>query len=204
MDDGSDSFSKPRVERELGRTSAQFFSTENTARIGRVTIPFPFSALLGILAVPVLFVAAGVSIPVTLVREWRARRREERFAAQMRKIGRSISWAEARSEVERGHGTFIGEYLSLKGPYRLWWTSDDVSVSSPHKCCFDEIPWGETESSDFFDWCCSRLTDAHNGTARLVELGANDGSVVRQVLRTFGDARRYVSTSPRLAAKSER
>ena len=134
MDDGSDSFSKPRVERELGRTSAQFFSTENTARIGRVTIPFPFSALLGILAVPVLFVAAGVSIPVTLVREWRARRREERFAAQMRKIGRSISWAEARSEVERGHGTFIGEYLSLKGPYRLWWTSVYVSVSSPHKC----------------------------------------------------------------------
>jgi hypothetical protein len=148
-------------------------------RIGRVRVPFPFSAPVGIIAVPVLLLAAGLSIPVSFVTDRFARRRERRFATQMRRNGRWMSWSQAQSEVESGRGTVIGEYLSPKSGYRLWWTSEDISVTSPYRCCFEEIPWGEAESSEFFEWCCSRFTNAEFGVGRLVDLESTDRKVVR-------------------------
>jgi hypothetical protein len=119
-------------------------------------------------------------------------------------VDRWMSWSQAQSEVESGRGTVIGEYLSPKSGYRLWWTSEDISATSPYRCCFEEIPWGEAESSEFFEWCCSRFTNAEFGVGRLVDLESTDRKVVRQSLRVFSNAHRYVSACPLLSARAGR
>ena len=70
----------------FGRAKA-FFSRENTALIGRVTTPYPFLILLGILMIPVLFTAAGASVPVMVVLNFMMLRREKRFAAHKKSAG---------------------------------------------------------------------------------------------------------------------
>ena len=171
--------------------SNSFFSTENTAQIGRFTIPFPFSAILGLLMIPVLIVAAGVSIPVTLVGRYFTRRREAQFGVEMKLVGRWISWDEASSRVADG-GTFIEEYLSFKGPYRLWWTSEDISKTSPHPCCFQDKPW-EFEDGAFFDWCGSRFTDPVSGAASIVDYKETEQGDVARLLAPLRTRNRCIS-----------
>src|SRR5262245_57161591 len=101
-----------------------------------------------ILVLPILGVAAGVSIPITYLHRYLERRRETQFTREMKDIGRWILWGDAVSQ-DTGRGTFIEEYPSIKGPYRLWWTSEDISCVSPYPCCFQELPW-EFEDDGFF------------------------------------------------------
>jgi hypothetical protein len=173
--------------------SPLFFSRENTARIGRFTVPFPFSAILGILFIPLICIAAPLSIPVTFVSRYFSRRSEKRFAARMKTVGRWLTWNEALSEIEHGRGTLIGEYLSAEGPYLLWWTPDDVSAISLHPCCFEELPW-LWESDEFFDWCRSRFTDPAAGTASIVDLTGMDRRSVSRALESLQTDHRCVST----------
>ena len=58
--------------------------------------------------IPVLFIAAGVSVPVTVVLNLMMLRREKRFAVHMKSVGTLIPWLEAHSRVECGAGSFIG------------------------------------------------------------------------------------------------
>ena len=121
--------------------------------------------------IPVLAVAAAVSIPVAGISLFFKRRGKTRFAARMKDAGRWISWAEAHSEVEQGRGTFIEETLSLKGPFRLWWTPEDIPAASPYPCRFEAFAEGlfEPEAIAFFEWCQSRFTNPESGIARLVD-----------------------------------
>jgi hypothetical protein len=83
--------------------------------------------------VPLLFLAGAVSIPWTYLQKLEQRRQERRFAEQMKKAGRLMQWQEFKQVEANGTGTAIGEYLSMKGPFRLWWTPDDIPATSPHK-----------------------------------------------------------------------
>lgn len=148
----------------------RFFSRSNTAHFGRVTIPFPFSAIIGIVALPLLFVGAGLSLPFTAVRRFVVNWREEKFRRKMSRAGRTISWPDAVIEVERSQGTFVVEYISAKGPSRLWVTSDDLAQTSPSPCCFEMWPWPAEVYRDFFRWCGARYTASDHGLARLVEI----------------------------------
>jgi len=122
-------------------------------------------ALFGLLLIPLLLVAAGISIPITFIRSYIVRRNEDRFASEMKGSQRCISWNDSLLES----GTLIGEYLSAKGPFRLWWTSEDVLAASPYPCCVDEWPFGgEIDYSAFFGWCRDRFTDPGSGAAVLV------------------------------------
>jgi len=129
--------------------------------------------LVFVLALPLILAVAVVAVipqlPISLIKRSRMRRREKRFAADMKSAGRFISWAEARSEVDSGRGAFIGEF-ALRGGYRLWWTLEDVRKVSPHPCYFDDEGPPGLAHAPFFDWCCSRFTDPESGRALLVDL----------------------------------
>lgn len=182
--------SQPESEPGSG---VRFFSSANTAKIGRFTIPFPFSAILGILAMPALLVAAALSVPYSIVRGYVVARREEQFETHLRALGRTVHWEEAILEVTRGRGSFIVEYLSLKGPIRLWFTTDNLKEISPEPCCFDEFPWFEESHEGFFTWCRTRCTDLEHGNAKLVDIGKVDRSTLRASLETCRRQQRCVS-----------
>src|SRR6202022_2694008 len=57
---------------------------------------------------------------------------------EMKAADRLISWSEARSQVDSGRGTFIGESLPGNGPWRLWWTSEEIPVEAH----IHVISWG--------------------------------------------------------------
>ena len=85
----------------------------------------------------------------------------------MKEAGRLMEWQEFK-QVE-GTGTPIGEYLSTKGPFRLWWTPDDIGATSPHKSKRQHhFAWMESEFLPFFVWCYERYTNPQTGAARLV------------------------------------
>jgi hypothetical protein len=171
--------------------SKLFFSRRNTAKIGRFTIPFPFSAILGLLMIPVLFIGVAISIPVNLVGRSRNRRREAGFAMEMRAVGRWISWNEASTQAEKG-GTFIVESLSCKGPSR-WFTSEDVSKTSPYPCCLEDWPWAFENGTDFFEWCRARFTDPVFGSASIVGPNETERDQIPRLLVEFRTQRRVVS-----------
>ena len=158
------------------------------------TVPFPFSCLVSITFIPLLLIGAVVSIPVTWIMRATSRRKERRFAADMRLTGRQMPWQEVRSQIESGNGTIILEIVSEKGPWRLWWTPEDVTATSPYECCFERWPvWAETDYSKFFEWCRCRFTDSERGEAFLVETLDLDRKEIHNLEKTARATRRGVS-----------
>lgn len=156
-------------------------------------IPFPVSLLF----IPVLLIGAGISIPWTYIDRRIKRRREERFAEQMQALGRSMTWTEFESVIESKQGTFIGEYLSSKGPYRLWWTNEDIPAISPHQWEREEHFAGfEPEFAPFFEWCYARFTNPQLGIAKLVIVPAQERKDLNEKLKSA----RFVSTCSFLKA----
>jgi hypothetical protein len=103
---------------------------------------------------PLLFIAGAISISWSHVHRRRQRRSERRFAEQMSAAGRLMAWREFQVAMESGSGTAIGEFLSTKGPFRLWWTAENIPAVSPHECDRrHHFAWPEPEFSRFFEWC---------------------------------------------------
>jgi len=86
--------------------------------------PIHFGAQWSIVFVPLLFLAGAISIPVVLVSREVQRVREKRFAAEMRKLRRTILLSGVVS------GSVLIEWLSIKGPTRWWWTPDALERST--------------------------------------------------------------------------
>jgi hypothetical protein len=108
----------------------------------------------------------------------------------MRATGRLVAWAEARSQIDAQHGTFIGERVSGYA-HRLWWTPEDVAALSPHPCGFgDDKPPELWEHILFDEWCRSRYTNPQFGSARLVDIRKPDEPEWLSHLLTAGN--RYV------------
>ena len=184
------------TNRDQSPSPTYFLSRDNVAKIGSLTIPFPFSALLGVLFILVLLIAAPLSVPISWTMRYFERRREDRLAIALRGRGRSISWQQAKAEVGLGHGTLIGEYLSLKGPFRLWWTPESIAEISPYPCCFEKLPWGIEEAAAFFLWCRSEFTDVPNGRALIVGRTAVASAEIRNPLEEACLRHRFVSVCP--------
>jgi hypothetical protein len=92
--------------------------------------------------------------------------------------------------------------LSLKGPVRLWWTSDDVPAVSPHPCLFEEAPDSlESINSEFDAWCRSRYTNPQSGVAQLVVLRDVDRERIHQSLTEFRRQHRHVELWPSLRSE---
>ena len=153
--------------------------------------PFKVSLLLAPIYVPLLFLAAAISIPWTYIHKLKQRRQERKFADQMKEARRLMNWEEFRQAIENGEGTVIGEHLSTKGPFRLWWTPEDVPATSPHKWKREQhVAWMEPEFLPFFEWCYARFTNPQSGQARLVPIP----QVEREQLKAMLTRTRFVST----------
>jgi hypothetical protein len=87
----------------------------------------------------------------------------------MNTAGRLLTWKELQLAIENEQGTVIGECLSPTGPFRLWWTPEDIPALSPHKCDREKVwGWPEPEFLPFFEWSYAKYTSPQSGLARLV------------------------------------
>lgn len=94
---------------------------------------------------------------------------EKKFAEVMTRADRLMTWQEFRRALETGKRTAIGEFLSTKGPFRLWWTAEDIPTTSPHAWKREQhVGWMEPEVFAFSEWCYQRFTNPESGLAGLV------------------------------------
>ncbi len=153
--------------------------------------PIKVSALFAPVTVPLLFLAAAISIPWTHIQKLNQRRKERGFAGDMKKADRLMDWQEFSQAMQSGAGTVIGEYLSTKGPFRLWWTPDDIPATSPHIWKREQhVAWMEPEFLPFFQWCYARYTNPQSGLAQLVPVPEE----ARNQLKAMLTSSRFVST----------
>ena len=152
--------------------------------------PFTVPIIFAPIYVPVLFLAGALSIPWGYIQRSRQSRQEQRFAEQMKRSGRLMQWHEFKDAEANCTGTAIGEYLSMTGPFRLWWTPDDIPATSPHKWKWEHIAWMEPEFLPFFRWCYRRYTNPQSGMAQLVSVPRED----RNHLKTILASSRFIST----------
>jgi hypothetical protein len=155
--------------------------------------PFKVSILFAPIFVPLLFLAAAISIPWTYIHKLKQRRQERKFVEQMKKASRHMSWEEFKQAIGNGEGTAIGEHLSIKGPFRVWWTPEDVPATSPHKWKPEQEQngaWMEPEFRPFSEWCYARFTNPQSGRAWLVPISEKQ----RKQLRAMLTNARFVST----------
>jgi hypothetical protein len=86
----------------------------------------------------------------------------------MSAAGRLMTWKEFQVAIENGRGTAIGELLSTQGPFRLWWTAENILAVSPHKYDRDHhFAWPDPELVPFFEWCHAQFANPQSGRARL-------------------------------------
>jgi hypothetical protein len=153
--------------------------------------PIKVSVLFAPITVPLLLLAATISIPWTCIQKWNQRRKERRFAEEMKNADRLMDWPEFKQAIQSGAGTAIGEYLSPKGPFRLWWTAEDIPAVSPHQWQREQhVAWMEPEFLPFFKWCIARYTNPQSGAARLVVVPERE----RKQLNVMLNGSRFVST----------
>lgn len=139
------------------------------------------SALLLPLSIPLLVVmdmGRWVAAPL-------ARRRERAFIASMTGRGRVMDLGEFAAAMARGEGTAIDETVTAEGPWRIWWTAEDVGAVSPHPVAVGEwvmLAW-ESRWFPFFGWAAGRYMDVESGTARLVVVPAAERRRVLEIVR---------------------
>ncbi len=121
-----------------------------------------------LLAVPLALISGALSIPYGLVFNIVQNRKERRLQKDLRKAGRGMGWPEFIQAAAAGRGTVIIEMYFPKGPWRLWWTQDDVCALCPFPIPYTrEI--GDLGDDPAADWCFEQYTNAVSGKARLVD-----------------------------------
>jgi len=121
----------------------------------------------GVLLLPFLFVAAGLSIPYTLGRGYAQRRKMRAFHNRMNAVGRTMQWSHFRRALDETRGTAIVERYSFKGPIYLWWTPENFYDACP----YPTVDWMTLHEESFLplaEWCRERYTSPDSGRALLV------------------------------------
>jgi hypothetical protein len=156
--------------------------------------PFEVPIVFAPIYIPLFFIVGALSIPWTYFQKSRQRNQEKKFAEQMKKTGRLMRWEEFQRTEPNGEGTAIGEYLSMKGPFRLWWTPDDIPATCPHNWNREKhFAWMEPEFLPFFQWCYARYTNPQTGSAHLV-LVPDEVRARSKAMLAMLTSRRFVST----------
>jgi hypothetical protein len=81
---------------------------------------------------PLLLLAAAIGIPVSHVLRWKQGTVERKFIDKMKRARRFMKWNDFKQAIEKNEGTAIGESLSMKGPFRPWWTTENILATSPY------------------------------------------------------------------------
>lgn len=123
-----------------------------------------------LLFVPFLLIAAVLSIPYGVVANFVQNRKERRLQKELRNAGRGIEWLEFVEATVSGRGTVIIEKYFPKGPWRWWWTEDDIRALSPYPMADGRVIEvnAEFESDLAGDWCFEQYTNLVTGRARLL------------------------------------
>lgn len=121
---------------------------------------------------PLLAIAAPLSIPYMLVRRAVWNRHEKFLGSRMAKVNRVIGWADFIKVVNENRGTLIAECESSKGPFRRWWTPDNIYALTPYPCG-DHVSMWFGEFLPFRKWCFEKYTSQTTGSAVLV-IGTRD------------------------------
>jgi hypothetical protein len=129
--------------------------------------PINLGPIGGLLLLPLLLVAAVISIPYEKIRRRRVARREDRFMECMRLRERVMKWEDFIRELDGGNGMLIVERFSFKGPIRLWWTRENVYKTCPYSFVDWETMAFDASFDPVRDWCRTRYTGA-SGEAMLV------------------------------------
>jgi hypothetical protein len=151
-------------ESRLGSTAPH--SEERPTRKG-IKIPVVFFPIYA----PLLLLAAAIGVPVSHVLRWKQGIDERKFIDKMKRARRFMKWNDFKQAIEKNEGTAIGESLSMKGPFRLWWTTENILATSPNR--YDRqnhFAFLDEEFAPFFEWCYGRFTHPQRGLARLVEI----------------------------------
>ena len=120
-----------------------------------------------------------------MVRKLRQPRAPSILAASMTERGRVMELAAFEAAMARGEGTAIDEAATAEGPWRIWWTAEDVRLESPYPAAAGEwvmVAW-ESQWFPFFTWAAGRYLDGDSGTARLVVVPARDSLRVQEIVR---------------------
>ena len=149
--------------------------------------PREFGPAHAIWFVPLLAVAALLSIPVGLVLSAIVKRRERSFKNGMKAAGRVMNYRDFEQALQEGRGTLIIESHSLKGPFRWWWTAESVYDLCPLPLVtwFMSMPHDE-RYRPLAEWCRREYTDSNDGRALLVDLASPEGgfTIDRTAVRT--------------------
>jgi hypothetical protein len=150
---------------------------------GEQKIHGPF---LGLLLVPLMFLAAAISIPYGVVANALYEKRARHFARKMAEKRRSIA-SDQLLNIEAKNGTIIWEWKSqFKGPTRVWWTADNLLQNSPFPIV-DRKEWVPQENDlPFTRWCFNEYVDPSQGKALLLASAKEQKRIVRE---KFGDIR---------------
>jgi hypothetical protein len=146
--------------------------------------PLKVPVIFAPIYVPVFLIVGALSIPWTSIRKSVKSRQERRFAEQMRKVGRVMEWSEFKRAESIASGTVIGEWLSIKGPFRLWWTPDDIPKITPHKWNREKhVAWMDPGFLPFYQWCYARYTNPEAGVAQLVPVSKEERELLKAIIK---------------------
>ena len=121
-----------------------------------------------VLGIPLLLVAALLSIPYVFIAGIWIAIRERRLFRRLRSSHRTLRWPQVEQHLRDGTGTLIIEQAQ-KQSLRLWWTPDDVTAETPFPAPpFDELNlFFADPKQPFVAWCFERYLSPATGTASL-------------------------------------
>jgi hypothetical protein len=133
-----------------------------------ILIPLlPFALLGDIIAFGFIFLVVAFLWPISAIR---AANRNRRFCNRMKANGRFIALNDLRLRLIAGKGTLIAD-TGHKGPYRVWWTEDDLlSLGSPASTKKEFISIMEGNEHPFNSRCLKEYLDEENGKALLTSI----------------------------------
>lgn len=127
--------------------------------------------------------------------------KERRFRRDMKSQGRLATLNDLRRRLDRGEGTLIEEW-GAKGPYRIWWTEDDLfALGEPVSTQEDVIAIFQGQGKTAFNSRCrDEYLDEVKGRAMLLSISAHTGASGR-LARMFPKARVAIAVGwpPRLS-----
>jgi len=142
-------------------------------------VPFVFCAgLIGVGAVvPIL----AVVLPFLAVKGFF---RERKFLRQLKSRHRFVTLRRLRPRLEAGEGTLIEEW-GLKGPYRIWWTGEDIRARGTPLTLDDYRNIMQCKDNAFNAQCVQDYLEPETGRALLTNIrprAARNGGLQRLFL----------------------
>jgi hypothetical protein len=130
----------------------------------------PFALLGGIIGFGFMFLVIGVLWPIAAIRGIQG---ERLFRNMMKSKARYIKLFDLEPRLIAGNGTLI-EDTGQKGPYRIWWTEDDLfSFGSPASTNEEFISILKGEEHAFNSRCLVEYFGEETGKALLTNIPAH-------------------------------